>query len=150
MSEASPRPRPKRTLGRKIALAVYWALAVFLVAVGYLSVVPQVFWPKYPASAARAMPEDCHQGVRLLRDELSARSADFARRGGIDGEDAIDRWLRSWDDRHHAMSPRCRGAEREAWREAARLRHRIDATLRRNHRDHAALTAALARELDQR
>src|SRR5687768_6532988 len=129
-------------------MGFYGLLVAYIVVVGFWSVVPQVFWPSYPAAAARAMPEDCATGVRMLRDELLDRAAGHAENGFIEGDASIDRWFESWDDRHHAMSPRCRGEKRGAWRDLARLRHRIDASLRRNHRDHAELAAALRRELD--
>src|SRR5687767_9319640 len=124
-------------------MGLYLALVVFVVVAGFRSVVPQVFWPSYPAAAARAMPEDCREGLRLLRDEMLRRAAEHAEGGYLQGDEAIDAWMNDWDDRHHAMSPRCRDGERDAWRDLARLRHRIDASLRRDHRDHAELAASL-------
>ncbi|MEO0321901.1 MAG: hypothetical protein AAF447_03020 [Myxococcota bacterium] len=119
--------------GRRVALAIYWALMIYITAVGFLSVVPQVFFPE--ADAALAPTGPCPAAFTTLREELvTAAERHVGRR-----EQELDPLLQRWDDRYAALRLRCDDpGEREL-----QLRHRLETTLRRYDRDEGSLLDAL-------
>jgi len=130
-----------RRIGRGIATTLVVALLAYLIGVGLLSVVPQVFWPD---RAELDESVTCTEGLLDLRGRLLARAGDRVASGGGEGRAALRRWLHDWDRQHLGLESRCTGSERKAWRLLGQLRQRVQATLERFDADEGEL----ARDLD--
>ncbi|MEM1418947.1 MAG: hypothetical protein AAGH15_28900, partial [Myxococcota bacterium] len=131
--ESEGARRAGRT-GRRVALVIYWALMIYIAAVGFISVVPQVFFPEFDPEMAPAGP--CPEAYATLREELVEAAADHV---GRENPDALAPLLDRWDDRYAALRDRCDDpGEREL-----QLRHRLETTLRRYDRDEGTLLDAL-------
>ncbi len=131
----SPRGR-SRSVGRAIATGIVVLGLVYIVGVGFISVIPQVFWPE----AAPLEPGvSCTDGLRALKGELLDRAA--ARVGRTDTEEPSDLrpYLEAWDRRHAALEPRCGGEGERAWVQLAQMRGRLQATLERFDAEEGAL-----------
>ncbi len=116
-----------------MALAIYWALMIYIAAVGFYSVVPQVFFPE--ADPALAPEGPCPTAFATLRDELvEAAERHVGRR-----PQELGPLLERWDARYAALRQRCDDpGEREL-----QLRHRLETTLRHYDRNEGSLLDAL-------
>jgi hypothetical protein len=139
VSSSRPSVDPAR-IGRRFATLLYWALALYIVAVGVFSIVPQVFWPH-----TRALAESvtCVDGLTDLRGELLANAGQRVEQGGARPE-ALRTWLIDWDARHAALEARCGGQGHDAWVLLGRLRQRLESTLVRFDEEEGSL----ARDVD--
>ncbi|MBX3272146.1 MAG: hypothetical protein KF729_17910 [Sandaracinaceae bacterium] len=113
---------------------------LYLIGVGFYSVIPRVFSP--PASELPASVT-CARGVETLRVELLDRAAERVRTGGEADPSALRRWLRDWDGRYHALAPRCGAGEQARWALLGRLRYRLQGTLERYDREDGELARAI-------
>lgn len=114
---------------------------VYIVGVGFASVIPQVFWPR----AAEVDPAiTCAEGLRGLRGELLTRAGEHVAQGGAEDRHALAPYLREWDLRHRGLEARCDGPGRDAWVRLAQMRERLSATLERFDSEEGAL----ARQVD--
>lgn len=112
---------------RSFLLTLYWGLLLYLCAVGFVSVVPQVFaTPKGDEASARcdraalrAMHDDLRRGGAGVLSELSPES----------GKDRV--WLVAWDRQALAMRGSCQGEALEELTWLMRLRYRLDESLQR-------------------
>ena len=104
-AEGSPREGgPRRggradaaVIGRRVALALYVLLAVWVMGSGLVSVVPQIFWPARPAQHAVA---DCGPEIESLAvslEEITALRPEPLRR---------ERFA-AWDTRYLAIAEAC-------------------------------------------
>jgi hypothetical protein len=109
---------------------------VYIVGVGFVSVIPQVFWP---ATAEVDPSVSCAEGLRTLQGELLARAADHVGRGGAEEPRSLRPYLEQWDRRHAALEPRCEGDAADAWVRLAQMRGRLQATLERFDAEEGAL-----------
>lgn len=134
MSDA-PSEKPERRkatgaarIGRGIAIALYWALTLWVCISALISVVPQVFWPGERAGEMDDIsPADCGARLRALhRELLDGAGAEVA---GL-AEDGPDRgrWLEGWDGRYRALEASCSG--RPSYGLLLRLRYAIEDDLR--------------------
>lgn len=146
-SGESPRSRRSRArgagsrrLGRRIAGGAVIVFLVYLIGVGVISVVPQVFWPEM-AELDPAI--GCEDGVRDLRTELLTFAGERVASAGGDPA-ALEAYFDRWDLRHRALEPRCQGDGHHAWTLLGRMRGRLESRLERFD----AEEGALAREVD--
>lgn len=130
-------------LGRRVATAVYLVGLVYIIAVGFATVIPQVFWPS-PATAAAAPEGDCSTALGTLEDALLEETG---RRGGRRLAEPLEPFFRSWDDRYFALGARC--SEARGYEDLAKLRYRLETTMRRFHREDGALIQKVDRALDR-
>src|SRR5690606_10227867 len=118
---------------------VVFALA-YLVIVGVISVVPQVFWP----TRAEIDPSvGCAEGVRELQDELLTFAGDHVAKGGSAEGGTVRDFLASWDLRYRGLEDRCAGDERRAWKLLGRMRERLQGTLERFDEEEGALARTI-------
>lgn len=140
-NESETRKKPGRSLGRTIATVIVASGIVYLLGVGLVSVIPQIFTP------ARAdLPQElsCQDGLDELRAELLDRAGERVSAGGSDTRD-LRAWLDDWDARYHGLEPRCEGNQYQRWTLVGRLRRRIEGTLERFDREDGALARATKR-----
>lgn len=148
-SDDSPKPeragdsgsRSQSGLGRRIATVLVASGLTYLVTVGIVSVVPQVFWPEGDAIDPSIT---CAGGLRDLRDKLLAFAGEHVARGGST-DDTVEAFLAPWDRRYRGLEERCVGDEHDAWVLVGRLRERLQGTLARFD----AQEGALARDMDR-
>jgi len=127
-------------IGRRVALAVYWTLLLYLAVVGFYSVTPQVFAPDIDEDARTELPEACDPALRLLHEQLREHAARTMHRG----HDERDFWRR-WDARYDALSVDCHGEP--TYGDVGQLRHRLQTTLQRFQREDGALSREVERLL---
>lgn len=105
-------------MGRRVAAALFWVAAAWICISGFVSVIPQVFWPAEAARVEPATPEEgCGPALHTLYDDLLDLSARHVRPEAGDPSDA----LAAWDHRFLALSAAC-GSHR-GYHPLARLRH---------------------------
>ena len=139
-SDGTEDPAPRRGLYRRIAGAFFGLIVAYLIGVGLVSVIPQIFWPEQVE-----LPQDlsCREGLSQLREELLSYSSGRVR--SPDGVAAgFGPFFDNWDNRHVALESRCAsGNEQDAWELLGRLRQRVQGTLERYDREEAELARAL-------
>jgi len=127
-------------LGRNIATFVYLGGLLYIVAVGFATVVPQVFWPQ---SASAAPTEDCQTALQTLHSSLLTQGE-----RAFGGDEAVSAdFFHQWDGTFIALGDRCGDAD--GYRELERLRHRLESTLRRFEREDRKLIERAERALGQ-
>lgn len=138
-TDGSEGPPPRRRKYRRIAGVFFASVIVYLVAVGLVSVIPQVFWPE-PGEIPRDL--GCRDGLAQLRQELLTYTSERVRDPSTDAD--LDPFFSDWDLRHLALEPRCaEGREQDAWQLLGRLRQRTEGTLERYAREEAELAATM-------
>ncbi len=135
----TPSPPGRRT-GRAIATTVIAGGILYLIGVGFYSVIPQIFFPPHAELPAGVT---CAGGVDDLRDELMSFAGERVETGGDADPAALRRWLRDWDGRYHALEARCDAHERPRWSLLGRLRRRLQGTLERYGREEGELARAI-------
>lgn len=143
-SEPSPSasPRDASRIGRRIATALYGVLTVYVIGVGFVSVVPQVFWPAEAYGVARAVPPSCPDALEVLRSDLLEAAASSIR---APGEEPVRPFLDPWDERYRALEASCGAAPSYAL--LARLRYRVEEHLLRYEAEVAPLDEDTRRAL---
>lgn len=128
--------RSGRRLGRRIATVIVVSGIAYLIGVGLISVIPQIFYPP-----AASLPDDltCADVLADLREELLSRAGAHIERGGSESSGELRAWLDDWDRRHSGIDARCEGSERERWERLDRLRRRLQGTLERFDREEGEL-----------
>ena len=122
-------------LGRRIALAAYGVLLVYVSIVGLSSVIRQVFFRKVDPAAAAAIGPDCAEGLATLRDELMhLTKTQVTTPHGAGSTASLERSLGGWDERYLALRPRC---PEHPYRLLGRLRYRLETSLTRYDRSGA-------------
>jgi len=134
------------TIGRRVALGLYLSVLVYITAVAFASVVPQVFWPEPSPAAVAAAPADCGEALRTLEQALLERSSRvLSTASPANPEDGIEAFFHTWDDDYLALAARCRG---ETYHSLGRLRYQLEITLRRYEREDARLAREVAAGID--
>ena len=145
---ADPESGPRRAgrIGRRIALAL-WALAMlYIVVVGFASVVPQVFFREpegTDAQAARLADEgtECEAEAEALMDGLLERAGEHV--AEVRPAATLAPYFHRWDARHAAYLRHC--GESSSAADLRRLRYRLELTLRRFSREEGAIVHRLDR-----
>lgn len=140
--QARPRRR-ERSVGRLAGLAVFWIGTLYLMAVGFWSLTPPIFFPTSDAPA----PASCVDALRTLKAELSARHAARAAGGAASAADTR-RWLDDWDARYVAAGPACEGAGATPHADLGRLRVRVETSIERIEREQYPLTRRIDHALE--
>ena len=116
-------------LGKRVTVALYFALVVHVVGVGFVSVVPQVFWPERSASPSdlRAEgPAGCRVALVALQAELMEQTA---RDTAAEAPRAPHAWLEGWDARYRSLASPC--GDVAGYSLLARLRYAVEEHLSR-------------------
>jgi hypothetical protein len=149
-SDVGQPPERRKPTGwsRRTASLIVWTAVLYSCTAGFVSIVPQVFWPEPPAWALAAMPESCGAGLHLLKEELLERASDQIAGADRPARTPLGPWLGRWDDRHLAMEGRCtEPVERDAHATLGQLRHHTETLLRRFQRHEGRIAQRLDREL---
>jgi hypothetical protein len=126
-----PGEKQRGGLGRRLAIGIYSVALVYLVVVGFASVIPQVFWPESDDSFVL----DCADGLELLRHEVDQLRLTYMSTNETDPT-AMRDTLRSWDLRLNALAKRC---DEDQVHLLNRYRHRVELNLQRYMREDAPL-----------
>lgn len=139
--ESAESRRRSRSLGRRIAIGLVASSLAYLIGVGLISVVPQVFWPEAAEVDASVR---CVDGLRELRRELLAFAGEHVAAGGSEQPRRVRDFLARWDLRHRGLEARCTSeAESDAWVALARMRERLQGTLERFDQNEGALARSV-------
>ena len=137
---APPQAERRRAgkIGRRVALLV-WAVAMtYVVVVGFATMIPQVFFDE-PEAPAQPLEGDCDANVETLMASLLDRGGEHVAEARPAA--TLTPYFRRWDARFHAYQRRC-GETREG-ADLARLRYRLELTLRRFDREEGAIVRRL-------
>lgn len=118
-------------LGRRLVIGLYAVALIYLVVVGFASVIPQVFWPESDDSFVL----ECPEGLELLRHEVDELRLAYLSSNETDAT-GLRETLNSWDKRLNALGKRCDQDEVELLN---RYRHRVELNLQRYMREDAPL-----------
>jgi hypothetical protein len=137
--KALKAPSRPPSVGRRVGLAVYLAGLAYVIVVAFVSISQQVFAPPSAASVQAMAAVGCDDGASDLAHDLRAHA-----RAHVEGTSrpADLAFFDAWDLRFHALAARC---TEKKFTSLARLRHRIEITLRRFDREEGAAFARLAR-----
>lgn len=126
-----PRKEQRGGLGRRLAIGIYSVALVYLVIVGFASVIPQVFWP----ASDDSFDLECADGLQLLRHEVDELRLAYLATNATD-ETELQKALESWDLRLNALAKRC---EKDQVHLLNQYRHRVELGLQRYMREDAPL-----------
>lgn len=128
-------------LGRRIALLVWAAAMLFMVVVGFVTVLPQVFLEEPEGTDAQAAfaEGDCGETAETLTAMLLERGGEHVAEARPAG--TLGPFFRRWDARYFAYRRHCGESQTSA--ELARLRYRLELTLRRFDREEGAIVRRL-------
>ncbi len=128
-------------LGRRVAL-ILWAVGMlYMVVVGFVTVIPQVFFeePEGVDAQAEFAAGDCGDTAERLTGMLLERGGEHVAEARPAG--TLGPFFRRWDARYFAYLRHCGESETSA--ELARLRYRLELTLRRFDREEGAIVRKL-------
>lgn len=142
MTQNEPPEKPRSgapLLGRRIAIGIYWAGILYLLFIGFYSVIPQTFWP------TSSLPDatECAPMLTQQLADLRAFSEETVN-GSLTREERRNR-LASWDDRHRSLLHACEDDER--FYDLERLRYRVATTAHRVEDDQGPMFQDLQRRL---
>ena len=137
-----PRKEERGGLGRRLAVGIYSIAVIYLVIVGFASVIPQVFWPKRDAS----FDLDCADGLHILRHEVDELRLAYLATNATD-ETELQKSLESWDLRLNELATRCNEDHVHLLNE---YRHRVELGLQRYIREDAPLANRVTEALGSR
>jgi hypothetical protein len=126
-----PRNEKRGGLGRWLAIGIYSTALIYLVIVGFASVIPQVFWP----ASDDSFDLECSDGLQLLRHEVDELRIAYLTTNETD-EQPLERALSAWDLRLNALAKRC---DEEQVHLLNQYRHRVELGLQRYIREDAPL-----------
>ena len=134
-----PRKEQRGGLGRRLAIGIYSVALVYLVIVGFASVIPQVFWP----ASDDSFDLECADGLQLLRHEVDELRLAYLATNATD-ETELQKALESWDLRLNALAKRC---EKDQVHLLNQYRHRVELGLQRYMREDAPLANRVSEAL---
>ena len=134
-----PRKEQRGGPGRRLAIGIYSVALVYLVIVGFASVIPQVFWP----ASDDSFDLECADGLQLLRHEVDELRLAYLATNAID-ETELQKALESWDLRLNALAKRC---EKDQVHLLNQYRHRVELGLQRYMREDAPLANRVSEAL---
>lgn len=134
-----PRNENRGGLGRWLAIGIYSTALIYLVIVGFASVIPQVFWPESDDS----FDLECSDGLQLLRHEVDELRISYLTTNETN-EDPLLTALNAWDLRLNALAKRC---DEERVHLLNQYRHRVELGLQRYMREDAPLAKRVGEAL---
>ena len=132
-------------IGRRIGIALFWCMAVFVVTASARSVLSQLYgWP---------MPRSLAFDEARCANEISALEKSLLERAGEElraprDPQRLHRWLSIWDRRFSALQGQC-GSLEDARESLASLRVDIEDMLHTHIRDHLLLIERIDRALQR-
>jgi uncharacterized membrane protein len=132
-------------IGRRIGIALFWCMAVFVIGASAHSVVQELFdIPSAPAMDAEA--PRCAASLRALHQALLDDASKEIR---LPRDNArLRRWLGAWDRRYAETAALC-GSLKDTRRTLLGLRERVEAMLHGYARDEWPLTERIERALQR-
>lgn len=128
-SPSSNRKARGGLIGRRIALAVYWAVTVWLAVASLVSIIPQVFWPAEARGEAPATVSSCDEALRTLHAELLTGVSDELAALDAPARPEAAAFLLAWDERYRSLDGPC--GDRRAYPLLNQLRHALGTDLGR-------------------
>jgi hypothetical protein len=132
-------------VGRRIGIALFWCLAVFVIGASARSVVAQLYG--WPSPHGKQLDEaHCAKEIETLRHSLLEQAGQelIASRDGA----RTQRWLVAWDKRHAELRHGC-GSLDEAARTLEPLRRNVAALLNRHNHENIPLIERIDRALER-
>lgn len=126
-------------LGRRLAIGIYSIALIYLVIIGFASVIPQVFWP----ASDESFDLECADGLQLLRHEVDELRLAYLATNETDPTQLL-RTLESWDLRLNALAKRC---DEDQVHVLNQYRHRVELGLQRYMREDAPLANRVSEAL---
>lgn len=132
-------------VGRRIGIALFWCLAVFVIGASARSVLAQLYGWSSP-QGAQLDEARCASEIDALRRSLLEQAADelLVPRDGAHTQ----RWLVAWDKRYAELSQGC-GSLDEARRALSPLRRNVAALLNRHDDENLPLIERIDRALQR-
>ena len=134
-----PRNEQRGGLGRWLAIGIYSTALIYLVIVGFASVIPQVFWP----ASDDSFDLECSDGLQLLRHEVDELRIAYLTTNETN-EDPLRKALDAWDLRLNALAKRC---DEEQVHLLNQYRYRVELGLERYMREDAPLANRVSEAL---
>ena len=134
-----PRKEQRGGLGRRLAIGIYSIALIYLVVVGFASVIPQVFWPESDES----FDLECADGLQLLRHEVDELRLAYLSTNATDAT-GLRKALASWDLRLNTLAKRC---DQDQVHLLNQYRHRVELGLQRYMREDAPLANSVTEAL---
>ena len=131
-----PPKEQRGQLGRILVIGVYVIALSYLVIVGFVSVIPQVFLPNKDESFDVA----CDEGLRILYEDLDHMRVGYVSSNVIDPA-ALRAKLRPWDLRLNALRDRCNETKVNL---LSKYRYRVELNLQEYMREDAPLAKTVA------
>lgn len=139
---AAASQRAART-GRRIAGALYVVLVVYVIGAGFVSAVPQIFWPGVALGIPQIEPRHCTAEIEALRTDLLSTAGRHVREPGAE---PLRPFLDPWDERYRALEASCGALP--SYGLLARLRYRVEEHLLRFEADVASLDEDTRRAIE--
>lgn len=131
-----PPKEQRGRIGRRLVIGIYAIALSYLVIVGFVSVIPQVFWPE----SDDTFDADCVEGLRILHGELDQVRLEYLS-SNVSDTAALREAFESWDLRLSALRKRC---DEEKVHLLNKYRHRVELNLQRYMREDAPLAREVA------
>jgi hypothetical protein len=116
---------PEERLGRRLGIALFWLLLVYVIGMSAASIIPALYFPEIAPRPDAQSEQVCARGIDALERELLAKIAGTLTSGDAGG---LDRWLADWDKRSAALAGGC-GALESARQDLLELRTGIGSLL---------------------
>jgi hypothetical protein len=141
----SPPRQGAALIGRRIGIALFWCMAVFVIGASASSVVQELFdIPSAPPMEAQA--PRCAASLRALHQDLLDHASQEIR---LPRDNArLRRWLGQWDRSYAETGASC-GSLKDTRRALLGLRERVEAMLHGYARDEWPLTERIERALQR-
>jgi hypothetical protein len=131
-------------IGRRIGIAAFWFMAVFVTTASARSVILELYGS--PESVGPGDDGRCKVELRKLHEDLLDRAASPLR--SADAESGFQTWLRDWDRRFASTQAVCAGL-RSTRETLQTLRKKLDAKRRDDARELLPLTERIERALSR-
>jgi hypothetical protein len=132
-------------IGRRIGIALFWCLAVFVVGASTNSVLSQLYG--WPTPRTLAFDEArCANEIAALEKSLMERAAEELR--AHRDPQRMHRWLSIWDRRFQGLQGQC-GSLEDARESLGSLRAEVEQMLITHARDHLLLIERIDRALER-
>jgi hypothetical protein len=138
---------PAAVIGRRIGIALFWSMALFVAGASTRSVVAQLYGSGLPNAYSASVDEArCAAELRTLEEGLLRRAGQEL---GMPRDPArTSEWLAGWDRRHAQLAGRC-GSLEETRLTLFTLRTRIEAMLNAHTSEHLPLTERIDSALER-
>jgi hypothetical protein len=116
---------PAEKLGRRLGIALFWLMLVYVISMSAVSIIPALYFPAIAPTPPETAVKLCALRIDELERDLLARTTAVLKRGDAGG---LDRWLATWDKRLAELAGGC-GALESARQDLLKLRAGIGSLL---------------------